>query len=124
MEGVATNVDAVHLGLADFDTFLVGPGIECAFDLEPGLRRGGGDQLNHGGTIGKRSASPVLRDVTKHPVLDPAAFPVDHHHARCRPLLQGMGGDQFFGEIVVEVSGRQAHSRSLSPDHRRGSTFY
>ena len=45
MEGVATNVDAVHLGLADFDTFLVGSGIECAFDLEPGLRRSGGNQL-------------------------------------------------------------------------------
>jgi hypothetical protein len=42
MERVPLDVEAIHLGFADFDPFLVDPGIECALDFEAGLRCGGG----------------------------------------------------------------------------------
>jgi len=76
MERVASDVEALHLGLADFDAFLVGPGIERAFDFEAGLRCGCSDQLDHSGAISEGSTSPVLRDVTEHPVLDLVPFDV------------------------------------------------
>ena len=45
MEGVTSDVEAFHLGLADLDAFLVGPCIERTFDLETGLRFCCGDQI-------------------------------------------------------------------------------
>ena len=51
MELIAGDVEALHLGIADFDALLIGARVERAFDLEPGLGRGCADQLDHGETI-------------------------------------------------------------------------
>ncbi len=37
MELIAGDVEALHLGIGDFDALLVGAGVEHAFDLEPVL---------------------------------------------------------------------------------------
>ena len=70
MERVAANVELRHLGVADLDDLLVGPGIERAFDLEAGLGRGRGDQLDHGSPAFERPRAPRLGDVTEQAMLD------------------------------------------------------
>jgi hypothetical protein len=51
-------------------TFLVAAGIERTLDFQTGLGCGRSDQLDHGKAICHRSAAPILRNVTEHPVLD------------------------------------------------------
>src|SRR5258708_25094722 len=70
MELVALNVEAFHLGVADFDAFLVGSRVECALYFETGFGRGCGDQFDDGQPIRERSAAPVLRDVAEQTLLD------------------------------------------------------
>ena len=56
MELIAGDVEALHCGIADFDALLIAARVERAFDLEPGVGGGCADQLDHGKTIGERSA--------------------------------------------------------------------
>jgi hypothetical protein len=65
MELIALDVEAFHLGVADFDALVVGSRVECAFDLETGFGRGCGDQCDDSQPIRERSAAPVLRDVAE-----------------------------------------------------------
>ena len=68
MEGIALDVDAFHLGIADLDTLLVGRGVERARDFQAGFGGGRGDQLDDGQSVGQRSAAPGLRDVAEQAV--------------------------------------------------------
>ena len=74
MEGIALDVEMLHLGFGDADAFLVGSGVERALDLEAGSRRCRCDQLDDGDPVGERSAAPVLRDVAEQAMLDPVPF--------------------------------------------------
>ncbi len=64
------DVQACHLGIGDFEALWIGVGIQLAGDGEAGGCGGGGDQLDDGAARDERSATPVLRDVTKQPMLD------------------------------------------------------
>ena len=70
MEIIAFDVEPFHLGVADFDALFVGPRIERTLDLQSGLCGRGANKLDDGETIRKGSATPVLRDVAEHAVLD------------------------------------------------------
>src|SRR5579864_9434568 len=70
MERIAGDVEALHLGIADFDALLVGARVERAFNFETGLGGGCTDQLDDGEAIGERPTAPVLGEVTEQPVLD------------------------------------------------------
>ena len=70
MECIAADGEALHVGVADLDAFLVDPGVECGLDLEAGLGRCRGNQLNDGSTIGERPTTPVLRDAAEQPMFD------------------------------------------------------
>jgi hypothetical protein len=70
MELITLDVEAFHLGVGDFDAFVVGSRVECAFYFETGFGRGCGDQFDDGQPIGERPAAPVLRDVAEQAVLD------------------------------------------------------
>jgi hypothetical protein len=76
MELIATNVEAFHLCVSDFDAFFVNPCVEGALDFEPGLCRCRCDQLDDGGTIRERSAAPILGDVAEQAMLDLVHFDV------------------------------------------------
>src|SRR5438874_12324209 len=69
MERVAGDVEALHLGIADFDALFVSAGVECALDFQSGFGRGRADQFDDCDPIGERPAAPVLRDVTEQAVL-------------------------------------------------------
>jgi hypothetical protein len=70
MKDIASDVEALHLGIADLDSLLIGARVERAFNFQTGLGGRRADQLNHGEAVGERLAAPVLRDVTEQPVLD------------------------------------------------------
>jgi hypothetical protein len=70
MECIATDVEAFHLGVADFDAFLINPCVNGALDFEPGLGRRRRDQLDDGGPIRERSAAPILGDAAEQAMLD------------------------------------------------------
>src|SRR5450432_932515 len=70
MECIALDVEGLHLGIADFDAFLVGRGIERALDLQAGFGRRGSDQLDDRHAIDEWSPAPSLRDVAEQTVLD------------------------------------------------------
>ena len=107
MEGVASDVEAFHLGLADLDAFLVGPCIERTFDLETGLRCGCGDQIDHGGAICERPASPVLRDVTKHPVFDLVPL------GSTRRIVEDLDGQPRPVGELLQFDFPQPHARAI-----------
>ena len=44
---------------------------------------------------------------------DGALLTIDDHHAGSGPVLEGAGGDEFIGEVVVEVGG--AHGGGSFP---------
>src|SRR5215472_18961367 len=69
VELITGDVEAFHCGFADLDAFLIGAGVERAFNLETGLGGRRADQLDNGKAICERSATPVLRDVAEQPVL-------------------------------------------------------
>ena len=70
MEVIAGDVERGHLGVADLDALLVGPRVERALDLQAGLGRRRGNQLDDGHEIRERFAAPVLRDVAEQAMLD------------------------------------------------------
>ena len=70
MELITGDVEAFHSGFADFNAFLVGAGVERAFNLEAGLCGRRSDQLDHGKAIRERPATPILCDVAEQPVLN------------------------------------------------------
>ena len=74
MECIATDVEAFHLGVADFDAFLINPCVNGALDFEPGLGRRRRDQLDDGGPIRERSAAPILGDAAEQAMLDLVPF--------------------------------------------------
>ena len=67
---VASDVEARHLGVADFNALLIMACVEHALDLQAGRSGGGADQLDNSEAVGERSAAPVLRDVAEQPMLD------------------------------------------------------
>ena len=74
MERIAFDIEGSHFGVADFDAFGIGVGVQFAADRETGFGRGGGDQLDNRRAARQRSAPPVLRDMTEQAVLDPVPF--------------------------------------------------
>ena len=74
MECIATDVEAFHLGGADFDAFLLHPCVEGALDFEPGLCRCRCDQLDDGGMIRERPAAPILGDAAEQAMYRAAAL--------------------------------------------------
>ena len=70
MERIAADVEVFHLGLGDLDTFLIDPRVECALNFEPSLGRCRRDELDDGGVVCERPATPVLRDAAEQAVLD------------------------------------------------------
>ena len=54
MEGITLDVEMLHLGIADADSFFVGSGIEGALDFEAGSGRCRRDQLDDGDPVGER----------------------------------------------------------------------
>src|SRR3990172_12947884 len=71
MERVALDVEALHLGFFVPDSLLVVALVEGTLDRQAGFRRGGPDQLDHRHAALQGLATPVLRDVAEHAVLDP-----------------------------------------------------
>ena len=69
MERVADEIDGVELGVADFDAFLIGAGINSAFDRQAGFRRRRADQFDDSEAIRQRTTAPVLCDVTEQTML-------------------------------------------------------
>ena len=69
MERVSGDVETGHLGVGNLHALFVVAGFERALDFEPGLHRGGADQLDHGEAVCQRTP-PVLRDAAEQPVLD------------------------------------------------------
>jgi hypothetical protein len=59
MERAAADVDAVHLGLLNFDAFIVGAGASLAVDVYTDLLCGGGGVTS---TTVARPGSSLLRD--------------------------------------------------------------
>jgi hypothetical protein len=74
MERVAFDVERRHFRVGDLDALHVGVGVEFAAHAQACLRRRGSDQFDHGEAAGQRLATPVLRDVAEHPVLDLVPF--------------------------------------------------
>src|SRR5580704_12161583 len=70
MERIALDVERLHLGIADFDTFLVGRGVERALDFQAGFGRRRSYQLDYRHAIDEWSPAPSLRDVAEQAVLD------------------------------------------------------
>ena len=70
MKGVRVQGEVAHLRLGDHEARLIASLIELGFDAQPGRRSGVADQLDEGLEGAKRTAAPVLRDVTEEPVLD------------------------------------------------------
>ena len=74
MERVTADVEAFHLGVADFDAFCVDPGVEDALDFEAGLGRRRRDELDDRGPIRERPAAPILRDAAEQAMFDLVPF--------------------------------------------------
>src|SRR6266576_5230044 len=70
MECIALDVERLHLGIADFDAFLVGRAIERALDFQAGFGRRGSDQLDDRHAIDEWSPAPSLGDVAEQAMLD------------------------------------------------------
>jgi len=70
MKGVSDDIEVVHVGVGDFDSRRVGPGIELGFDAESGGRADAPDQLHDGLVIDQGSSSPVFGDVAEESMLD------------------------------------------------------
>ena len=51
----------------------------------------------------------IRQKVAKHTVLDVSRLPMDHHHPRSCAVGEGMGGDKFRRQMVVEILSQQAH---------------
>jgi hypothetical protein len=84
MELVAGHVEAFHCGFADLDAFLVAARVERAFDRQTGLGGRRADQFDHGKTIRKRPAAPVLRDVAEQSVDDDDETDMGRRWCWCR----------------------------------------
>ena len=59
-----------HLSFGDLEAFFVDPRVGYALDFEPGPGACGRDELDDGGVVCERSASPILRNATEQAVLD------------------------------------------------------
>ena len=89
MELVAANVESFHLGVADFDAFVVGSSVERTLDAQPGFGCCGGDEFDHGHSADKRAGAPVLRDVAEKAVLDPVPL------RYARRIVADMDGETY-----------------------------
>jgi hypothetical protein len=49
----------------------------------------------------------IGRKISKHAVFDFAGIAVNHHHTRGRSVVEWTAGNEFFGEVIVEISGAQ-----------------
>ena len=67
-------VEPCHFFLADFDPGLVFVFIKLAFDVQPGLRFRGRDQIHDDLKCLKRSPSPVPADLSEETVFDLIPF--------------------------------------------------
>ena len=109
MELVAGDVEAFHCGFADLDALLIAAGVERTFDLQTGVGGRCPDQLDHGKTIRKRPAAPVLRDVAEQPVLDLVPF------SMCQADSGGRGSRARSRRPAFAVrASRGAHAHHLS----------
>src|ERR1700730_11866698 len=96
MELIPCDVEALHLGFADFDALLVAACVERTRNFQTGLGRRRANQLDHGKAIRERPAAPILRDVAEQPVLDLVPLrcarrivvDADHESALIGQLLQ------------------------------------
>ena len=70
MEVFFEQVDVSHLRVGDFLADRVRSTIKLRLDTKAGGRARRADQLHDGLVIQKRPATPILRDVTEHAVLD------------------------------------------------------
>jgi hypothetical protein len=68
MERIATDVEALRLGIADLDAFLIDPCVEGTLDFDPG--RGRRDQLDDGCMIRERLVAPILGVATEQAIAD------------------------------------------------------
>src|SRR5712691_6496645 len=69
MECVALDVEGLHLGIADFDAFFVGRGVERALDVQAGFGRRRSNQLDCRHAIDEWPPAPGLRDVAEQAML-------------------------------------------------------
>jgi hypothetical protein len=108
MERVAADVEAFHLGIANFDSFLVNRRVEDSLDLESGLSCSSRDRVDDGGMVCEWAAAPVLRNAAEQAMLDPV--PV-RRAWRVVANLDGQSG------LVRELSGvppsRASHAHHL-----------
>ncbi len=65
------DVDGIHLVVGQSDTLRIGIGIQLAVDLQPGVGRGGADQINDDAVADQRLSPPVLTDEREQAMLDP-----------------------------------------------------
>lgn len=56
------DIDGIHLVVGQSDTLRIGIGIQFAVDLQPGVGRGGADQINDDTVADQRLSPPVLGD--------------------------------------------------------------
>jgi hypothetical protein len=70
VELVSGDVDGGDLFVCDFDFLGVGGLVESGVDVQAGVGRGRGDQLDHDLVAGEWLAAPVEADEAEQPVLD------------------------------------------------------
>src|SRR5215210_8465894 len=70
MKGVASDVDASELLVADLDAFLVDAVVEAGVDRQAGRGRRSGDQVDDDLKALQRLAAPVEAHEAEHPMLD------------------------------------------------------
>jgi transposase len=125
--------------IGDLDTGPVSLGIQLRSNPQPGLRRRVADQIHDDRPRAERLATPVLRDVAEHAVLDlvPLARPgweVAHRDPQAQVIRQvlqpdfpqprpiavtapGIGGDQQPPGLRID---RRPHLLPPAPDTRHG----
>jgi hypothetical protein len=83
--------------------------IQLGTDLQTGRRPSVADQLNDHGVAGQRSGPPVLRDVTKHAVLDLVPF------ARARRKMTNRQPQAQIVRQVLQGDFPQSRSAAITP---------
>jgi hypothetical protein len=128
------DIECSHVGVRNFDTFLVVVLIQATLDGEPRRGRGVGDQLNDHFVSHQRFAPPVLRNECKQAMLDTiplCALPRCTDVVGANPTRQlslqpeAPGADQeatnglkHFGKR--SLWGSAGHTGRSTSEHRRG----
>jgi hypothetical protein len=99
MEGIRLDADPRQILIGDLDSRRIDIGIQLGLNGQSLLRRRVTDEIDDHLVADQRSASPVLRDMRKHAVLDLVPFAGSRREVAHRYSNPGLVGQSLQGDV-------------------------